>query len=317
MSALCPSSPAPYAPKARALSGAGDAPAIAVVIPTHNRASLLPRALASVLTQRCDSFEVIVVDDGSSDGTAAYLASISDPRLTVLRDDRPLGAAAARNRGLAAVQAPIAAFLDDDDELLADFLAETLAAHAQAPTPDLCWTGVVYALPDGREEVERWERWAGSRRFVIRLAGCCGISFRTERLRALGGFDTDFAISEDTDLFMRLVEAGGSWRCIPRPLIKVHAQSNSSLSRAAGSPRHIDHIERLMARHAGLIESDPAIWRRYHSSRAIHLYRGGRIAEARRELLRLLPRPSCLGIALEIFTRFEVRRGLLFRRAAG
>ena len=295
-----------------------NAPAIAVVIPTHNRADLLPRALASVLAQVCEApFEVIVVDDGSSDGTSHYLAGIGDPRLTVLCNDQAQGAAAARNRGLAVVNAPVTVFLDDDDELLPGFLAATLAAHRQAPAPDLCWTGVLYALPGGRSEVERWERWAGSRRFVIRLAGCCGVSFRTEALRRLGGFDPGFTISEDTDLFMRLVESGGSWRCLPEPLIKVHAQSRASLSRSADAERHIDHLQRLLARHRALIDSDPAIWRRYHSSLAMHFYRGGRLAEARQELGRLLIRPLCLAIALEIFMRFEVKRGLLFRRATG
>src|SRR6185369_1855724 len=128
------------------------APAISIILPTHNRAGLLPRALESVLAQACDEdFEVIVVDDGSSDGTPAYLAAIADPRLKLLRNESALGAAAARNRGLAAVRAPVTAFLDDDDELLPGFLAASLTAHRQAPAPDLCWTGVLYALPDGRE----------------------------------------------------------------------------------------------------------------------------------------------------------------------
>ena len=290
-------------------------PAIAVVIPTHNRLGLLPRALASVLAQACpDPFEVIVVDDGSTDGTSAYLAGLADTRIHVLRNEKPEGAAAARNRGLAAVRAPVTAFLDDDDELLPGFLAATLAAHRQGPVPDLCWTGVHYALPDGRSEIERWQRWAGSKRFVIRLAGCCGISFRTDGLRALGGFDPAFTISEDTDLFMRLVENGGRWRCIPAPLIKVHAASDASLSRSADAERHIAHLHRLMSRHAPLIDSDPRIWRRYHTSLAMHCYRGGRLAEARRELRGLLGRPLCLAMALEIFLRFELKRGLLFRR---
>lgn len=293
-------------------------PSIAVVIPTHDRAALLPRALGSVLAQDCgEPFEVVVVDDGSSDDTAACLAGLADPRVRVLRNEPAQGAAASRNRGLAAVTAPVTAFLDDDDELLPGFLAAALAAHREAPVPDLCWTGVLYALPDGRSEVERWERWAGSRRFVIRLAGCCGVSFRTEALRRLGGFDPSFAISEDTDLFMRLVESGGSWRCLPEPLIKVHAQSNSSLSRSADATRHVEHLHRLLTRHGPLIESDPAIWRRYHSSLAIQLYRGGWLAEARRELRGLSRRPACRAIALEIFLRFEVKRGLLFRRTPG
>jgi glycosyltransferase involved in cell wall biosynthesis len=290
-------------------------PAIAVVIPTHNRLGLLPRALASVLAQACpEPFEVIVVDDGSTDGTSAYLAGLADPRLHVLRNEKPEGAAAARNHGLAAVRAPVTAFLDDDDELMPGFLAATLAAHRQGPVPDLCWTGVYYALPDGRSEIERWQRWAGSKRFVIRLAGCCGISFRTDRLRALGGFDPAFTISEDTDLFMRLVENGGRWRCIPAPLIKVHAGSDASLSRSADAERHIAHLHRLMARHAPLLDSDPRIWRRYHTSLAMHYYRGGRLTDARRELRGLLGRPLCLAMALEIFLRFELKRGLLFRR---
>jgi len=292
-----------------------DPPAISVVIPTRNRAGLLTRALGSVLAQACDSFEVIVVDDASSDGTAGLLRDNRDARLRVLRNDAPRGAAGARNRGIEAVRAPIAAFLDDDDELLPGFLARTLEAHARSPAPDLCWTGVIYALPDGREKTELWQRWSGSRRFVIRLAGCCGMSWRTDRLRALGGFDAAFAISEDTDLFMRLVEAGGSWHCIPEPLIKVHAQSADSLSRAADSARHVEHLHLLLARHGPLIESDAAMWRRYHSSLAIHLYRGARLAEARKALLELLTRPACLAMALEIFFRFEVKRRFLLRGA--
>jgi glycosyltransferase involved in cell wall biosynthesis len=282
-------------------------PALSLVIPTHDRAPLLPRALGSALAQTCESFEVIVVDDGSRDGTADYLASLADPRLRVLRNAEAQGAAAARNRGIEIARAPVIAFLDDDDELLPGFFAETLAAHARPPAPDLCWTGVVYALPDGREEVERWARWAGSRRFVIRLAGCCGISFRAEFLRRLGGFDPAFRISEDTDLFMRLVESGGGWRCIDRPLIKVHAQSKASLSRSADSARHIAHLLRLIERHGPLLADDTAIWRRYHSSLAMHYYRAGRRGDARRELRGLLARPACLAIALEILARFEIR----------
>src|SRR5262249_31586144 len=162
---------------------------ISVVIPTRNRAQLLARALGSALAQACDSFEVIVVDDASSDGTADLLRDNSDARVRVVRNDSPRGAAGARNRGLEAVRAPITAFPDDDEELLPGLLARTLEAHARRPAPDLCWTGVIYALPDGRERTELWRRWAGSRRFVIRLAGCCGMSWRTDRLRALGGFD--------------------------------------------------------------------------------------------------------------------------------
>src|SRR5437868_11412329 len=142
-----------------------DPPAISVIVPTHDRASLLPRALASLLAQDFAPFEVIVVDDGSRDGTAAFLSGVSDPRLRVLRHGRALGAAGARNSALALARAPIVAFLDDDDEALPGFLAETARAHASPPAIDLCWTGVIFRQSDGSEKSLDWSRWAGSRRF--------------------------------------------------------------------------------------------------------------------------------------------------------
>lgn len=288
-------------------------PAITVILPTHNRAKMLSRALASVLTQDFAPFEVIVVDDGSEDETAALLSRQDDARVHVLRHGHALGAAGARNSALGLARAPVIAFLDDDDEMLPGFLAETVAAHAGSPDIDLCWTGVVFQHADGRRQIQDWHRFAGSRRFVNRLAGCCGISLKRQRLLAMGGFDTGFRIAEDTDLFMRLVEAGARWRCIPKPLMKVDVHPGASLSRSGDSELHIAHLRRLFARHSALIDSDPYIWRQYHGSLTNHLYRAGRIAEARRELKGMLARPVSLPLALETFLRFEIRRGWLWR----
>src|SRR5689334_25349516 len=90
-------------------------PDISVVLPTHNRMSLLPRAIASVLAQSDVDFELIVVDDASSDGTAPYLATLADPRVRVTTAQTNLGPSGARNRGLEAVRAPVVAFVDSDD----------------------------------------------------------------------------------------------------------------------------------------------------------------------------------------------------------
>jgi glycosyltransferase involved in cell wall biosynthesis len=291
------------------LPAAGEKPAISVIIPTHNRVAMLGRALKSVFAQNFPRFEVIVVNDGSSDATAASLAQFTDQRLRTIHHPRALGAAAARNAGLKIARAPLVAFLDDDDEQLPGFLAETVRAHATRPQVDMCWTGVIYRQPDGSEETLDWSRWAGSKRFVNRLAGCCGISFRTDWLRSAGGFDTSFRITEDTDLFMRLVEAEARWRCINRPLMRVYVHPGSSLSRSGNSELHIEHIRRLFERHGPLIDSDPLIWRQYHGALANHLYRAGRKAEARREVLRMLMHRSSRLLALESILRFEIRGG--------
>jgi glycosyltransferase involved in cell wall biosynthesis len=293
----------------RSEGGPAGGPVISVIIPTYNRAALLRRALASVFGQKFTRCEVIVVNDGSSDETAASLVQFTDQRLRAIHHQTPKGAAAARNAGLTLARAPVVAFLDDDDEQLPGFLAETVRAHATLPRIDLAWTGVVFRRPDGSEETLEWSRWAGSQRFVNRLSGSCGISFRTEWLRGAGGFDTSYRITEDTELFMRLVESQGRWRCINRPLMCVHVHPGASLSRSGDSELHIEHIRKLMDRHGALIDSDSAIWRQYHGALANHLYRAGHKGQARREVMRLLCRPRSTLFALESILRFEIRRG--------
>src|SRR4051794_9011163 len=92
-----------------------EAPEVSVVIPTRDRRHLLETTLAAALNQREVDYEVIVVDDGSGDGTATELAAIGDPRLRVLRNGASQGVSAARNRAIAEARAPWIAFLDDDD----------------------------------------------------------------------------------------------------------------------------------------------------------------------------------------------------------
>src|SRR3954454_24545600 len=90
-------------------------PEVSVLIPTRNRCGRLMRTVASALAQEEVELEVVVVDDGSTDETAHRLESVSDPRLRVLRNDRGLGQARARNKAIEAADGEWVAFLDDDD----------------------------------------------------------------------------------------------------------------------------------------------------------------------------------------------------------
>lgn len=103
-------------------------PLVTVIVPTHNRADLLPRALASIRSQTFRDLACVVVDDGSSDTTPEWLATVTDPWLTVVRRDVGGGGAAARNAGIAVAAGRYLAFLDDDDEWLPDYLERQLAA---------------------------------------------------------------------------------------------------------------------------------------------------------------------------------------------
>ena len=105
-------------------------PVVSVVVPTHDRRRLLVQTLGSILGQREVDLEVLVVDDGSRDGTAEVVAGLGDARVRLLRHDTPQGVAAARNRGIAEATGTWLAFCDDDDLWAPDKLARQLqAAH--------------------------------------------------------------------------------------------------------------------------------------------------------------------------------------------
>jgi glycosyltransferase involved in cell wall biosynthesis len=88
---------------------------ISVILPVHNRADVLPRAVQSVIDQELSDFELLVVDDGSTDDSASVADSFVDPRVRLLRLPRNRGGNVARNEGIRAATAPLLAFLDSDD----------------------------------------------------------------------------------------------------------------------------------------------------------------------------------------------------------
>ena len=92
---------------------AGPSPRVSVVVPTYTARALLAETLAAILAQTFTDFELIVVDDGSTDDTADYLASIADPRLRVVRQANA-GVGAARNRGIDESRGAFVAFCDHD-----------------------------------------------------------------------------------------------------------------------------------------------------------------------------------------------------------
>ena len=132
-------------------------PRVSVVIPTHNRAEWLPRAVASVLAQTWTDFELLIVDDHSTDETPALIARFADRRIRSFRHERNMGQSKALNTGIEHARGEYVAFLDDDDEWLPGKLAAQVALLDAAP-PEV---GLVYCWRDELEEASRrrkvWE----------------------------------------------------------------------------------------------------------------------------------------------------------------
>jgi glycosyltransferase involved in cell wall biosynthesis len=187
-------------------------PTVSVVLPTYDRAPLITRAIRSVLEQTLTDFELIVVDDGSTDATQEAVADIADPRLRFIELAENRGAAAARNVGIRAASAPFIAFQDSDDE----WLPAKLECHMRAFDTADPEVGVVYSdmeriWDDGRRE---YHRSPDVVRGVLLDPGTCfyqvcglGIQstvIRKECFAEVGDFNEAFPALEDLELFVRL-----------------------------------------------------------------------------------------------------------------
>jgi glycosyltransferase involved in cell wall biosynthesis len=184
-------------------------PAVTVIMPVYDRERFVCEAIASVLAQTFGDFEVIIVDDGSTDGTAAVVAAVDDPRLRYIAQPHR-GVAAAMNTGLRAARGRYVARLDSDDVWLPDLLATQVAVLETRPE-----VAVVYARGQGMEAdgtltTHVWgfgPRWPGDAlRSQLHGDFTCNITVVARRacIERAGGFDESLAAHEDWDLWLRV-----------------------------------------------------------------------------------------------------------------
>jgi hypothetical protein len=123
---------------------------VSVIMPAFNRADVIAASIQSVLDQSYPHFELIIVDDGSTDHTATVVAGFDDPRLVFLQSPNNLGVSAARNRALKAAKGEIIAYLDSDNQWDADYLAIMTACMAERPGYQSAYAGqIVYQTVSG------------------------------------------------------------------------------------------------------------------------------------------------------------------------
>lgn len=227
---------------------------ISVLIPAYDAAATLARALDSIAAQDAPVLEIIVVDDGSADATAAVASGHGAPGLRLIRHERNKGSSAALNSGIAAALGDWIAFLDADDEWLPGKLTAQHAALRALPSADICATAFETVDAEGRllfrygEEVFPeppalfWKR-------LLRESAIAkpSVLARRSALEAAGPFDTALPVGEDQDMWLRLA-ARAPVAYVHGLYTRVHAGAGS-LTRIAAPYRERDLLLPMIERH--------------------------------------------------------------------
>ncbi|HLZ66874.1 MAG TPA: glycosyltransferase family 2 protein [Aliidongia sp.] len=223
-----------------------DVPLVSVVIPSYNRLHCLPRAIASVVAQSHPAIELIIVDDGSTDGTREWAAGFSCPlpfRFQPL--ERNMGAAAARNRGIELAQGTYVAFLDSDDIWHPDKIARQLDAIAEAgPNCGAAYTGIASLTEAGQPCGVSRATAAGDIRLalvnhnVVGSTSCALV--RRDLLLAVGGFVPQLKSCQDWELWLRLA-ALTRFACVPELLTTLYIAPDGRIT-SSGRSRLSGHL---------------------------------------------------------------------------
>lgn len=187
---------------------------ISVILPVYNRAAVVGRAIESVLAQEFSDFELVVVDDGSTDRSADVVRRYADRRIKLIRLVANQGGNAARNRGIAVSTAPLVTFLDSDDWFLPHKLGFEVRRFAERSDVDVLLTGFVYSEESRSEGKRRRPNPVieSNAEFVEALfmrrlrKGTPGIAVRRSALERVGGFDEGLRRRQDFDLLLRLAQ---------------------------------------------------------------------------------------------------------------
>ena len=201
-------------------------PEISIIVPTRNRAKLIPRAINSILRQTYKNFEIIIVDGHSTDNTKAVIDSYHDPRIRYFLQEIPKNGAQATNEGIAKAKGKYIAFLDDDDEWLPEKLAKQVSLINSLPEEYgmvYCWMD--YFNGEGHiihqthpilrgnifEKVLLTESIGGTPTYLVRKAV----------IDAVGGFDTNLVYGDDGE-FIRRIAKYYKVEFVPEVLAKVY-----------------------------------------------------------------------------------------------
>lgn len=224
---------------------------ISIIIPLYNKEDSIATALRGVLAQSYQDFEVVVVDDGSTDGGAAVVEQFDDPRIRLIRQANG-GVSAARNRGIAEARGEHVAFLDADDEWMPEFLEEIAALIAAYPESKARATNYIFnsngvKSPTLLRKIPFTEE-RGVMTNYFEVASCshppvCSICVCIDRdlLQEIGGFPVGIKSGEDLLTWARIA-VRTQWAYSMKPLAQYNVEGYAVSERPRRVPAEVDIV---------------------------------------------------------------------------
>jgi len=211
-------------------------PAVSVIIPTYNRADILPRAINSILGQTYRDLDIIIIDDGSSEDIQSILQSIESGKITLIKHTENRGIAASRNAGIRASDSKYIALLDNDDEWLPEKLEKQIKLLNTAPAKTaISDTGFINIIKNKEYFVPAFEqrnkngniyRNIISKHFILPST----ILIKRECFLSTGMLDENIPVFDDWDYFFRILKEYGI-KSINEPLIRRHHHNDNVSSK--------------------------------------------------------------------------------------
>lgn len=232
-------------------------PKVSVIIPTYNRAEYLNKAIASVLAQTFEDFELLIVDDCSSDNTSRVVENITDTRIRYIRNNSNRGIAAVRNIGIKNTRGEYIAFLDDDDEWLPTKLEiQVRMLEPGSAKLGAIYTGVVSINTTSNKVVKiNIPRYRGNilknlllQNFIVTSS----VVLKKRCFEEVGLFDEKIVYAEDYDMWIRISKEF-EFDYVKDQLVKYRVHQNSI---SGNYTAVISGLERLMTKHNELFASN-------------------------------------------------------------
>jgi len=181
-------------------------PLVSIIIPTYNRGWILQEAIESVRSQTYRNFELIIVDDGSTDNTRDILERYEEELVVIRQSNR--GVSAARNKGVACSRGALISFLDSDDLWKPEKLATQTAFFAQNPGIRVCQTDEIWIRNGKRVNPKKVHQKPSGMIYIPSLSLCLvspsAVMMEKELFQSIGGFDETYPACEDYDLWLRI-----------------------------------------------------------------------------------------------------------------